>query len=179
MISFCSAVKRFHDSDAFAPTRSASASGSTDSWGRFSSTLCLCLCQTNLHMRVARKHLQTGKNYAHSTLPTAEEACLRSQKHSFQLGSPSSDSMRAALSVRRRPCHQITQQLGAFRRPVFHKSRRPTVAQPSCNALLSPLPPSNCSFARDPQTQVTNLCRPILVLELFKPRRPDSTPRSL
>ena len=40
--------------------------------------------------------------------------CLCSQQHSFQLGSPSSDNMRAALSVRRRRCHQITQQLGAF-----------------------------------------------------------------
>ena len=29
-------------------------------------------------------------------------------------GSPSSDSMRAALSICRRCCHQITQQLGAF-----------------------------------------------------------------
>ena len=40
--------------------------------------------------------------------------CLCSRQHSLQLGPPSSDSMRAALSVRRRRCHQITQQLGAF-----------------------------------------------------------------
>ena len=40
--------------------------------------------------------------------------CLCCQQHSFQLGSPSSDSMRAALSRCRRRSHQITQQLGAF-----------------------------------------------------------------
>ena len=40
--------------------------------------------------------------------------CLCSHQYSFQLGPPSSDSMRAALPVRRRHCHQITQQLGAF-----------------------------------------------------------------
>ena len=36
--------------------------------------------------------------------------CLCSQQHSFQLGSPSSDSMR----ICRRRCHQIAQQLGAL-----------------------------------------------------------------
>ena len=40
--------------------------------------------------------------------------CLCSQQHSLQLGPQSADSMRAALSVRHRRCHQITQQLGAF-----------------------------------------------------------------
>ena len=39
--------------------------------------------------------------------------CLCSQQYSLQLGSPSSDSMRAALPIRRRHCHQITQQLGS------------------------------------------------------------------
>ena len=40
--------------------------------------------------------------------------CLCSQQHSFQLGPPSSNRMRAALPIRRRRCHQITQQLGSF-----------------------------------------------------------------
>ena len=40
--------------------------------------------------------------------------CLCSQQNPFQLSPPSSDSMRAALSVCRRRCHQITQQLGAL-----------------------------------------------------------------
>ena len=40
--------------------------------------------------------------------------CLCSQQYSLQLGSPSSDSVRAALSVRRRRCHQITQQFAAL-----------------------------------------------------------------
>ena len=40
--------------------------------------------------------------------------CLCSQQHPFQLGPPSSDNMRAALSICRRRCHQFTQQLGAF-----------------------------------------------------------------
>ena len=40
--------------------------------------------------------------------------CLCSQQNPFELSPPSSDSMRAALSVCRRRCHQITQQLGAL-----------------------------------------------------------------
>ena len=81
-------------------------------------------------MRFARQAPPNKQNYAHPTLPTADFsgrslcnsgtqrsqvcACLRSQKHSFQLGSPSSDSMRAALSMSRRRSHQIAQQLGAL-----------------------------------------------------------------
>ena len=41
-------------------------------------------------------------------------ACLCSQKHTFQLGSPSSESTRAALSICRSRGDRITQQLGAL-----------------------------------------------------------------
>ena len=40
--------------------------------------------------------------------------CLCSQQYSLQLGPPSSNSVWAALSVRRRGSHRITRQLGAF-----------------------------------------------------------------
>ena len=40
--------------------------------------------------------------------------CLCSQQNPLQLSPPSSDSMRAALSVRRRRCYQVSQQLGVL-----------------------------------------------------------------
>ena len=40
--------------------------------------------------------------------------CLRSEEHSLQLGSPSSNSVRAALPTCRRRRHQFAQQLGAL-----------------------------------------------------------------
>ena len=94
--------------------------------------LCLCVCQTNLHMRVARQThpirqklctLHSTKSRGGSAAgrsatpePSARKyvSALCSKQHSFQLGSQSSDSLRAALSICRRLCHQITRQLGAF-----------------------------------------------------------------
>ena len=64
--------------------------------------------------------------------------CLCSHQYSLQQGPPSTVSMRAALSVRRRRCHQVTQQLGCLHRQVFHKSRRSTIARPYHNASFSP-----------------------------------------
>ena len=100
--------------------------------GRFASSLCLCLCQTNLHMRVARQTPPNRKNDAHSTSaitkggsaagrsaaldPSALKhvsACAVSSTRS-PLGPPSSDSVWAALSVRRRRCLPVAQQLGSF-----------------------------------------------------------------
>ena len=76
--------------------------------------LCLCLCQTDLQMGVAR---QTPPNRqklctlhsadsrggsAAGRSVTLDPSLASSQQHSFQLGPPSSDSMRPALSIFRR-----------------------------------------------------------------------------
>ena len=114
---------------------------------------CVCLCQTNLYMRVAiqappnrtvhaplslQKRKLSSKSLRNSGSQRSQVCvCLCGQQHSLQLGPPSTDGMRAALSVRRRRCHQITQQLGAL---AAHKSRRPTIARPYHNASFSPLP---------------------------------------
>ena len=86
--------------------------------------LCLCLC----HMCVAMQAPRNKQNCTRSTLPAAEQAqqhvalqlwipalpCVCLLVQSAALSPPSSDSVWAALSVCRRRCHQITQQLGAF-----------------------------------------------------------------
>ena len=44
----------------------------------------------------------------------AKSARFSREQHSFQLGPPSSNCVWAALPIRRRRCHQVSQQLGAF-----------------------------------------------------------------
>ena len=105
-------------------------------------------------MTVAMEAPSKQKN-ARTTLPAAENAqqrdapqprmpslpscvCLCSQQYSLQLGSPSSNCMRAALPIRGRRCHQIAQQLGFLHRPIFQKSQRPTVSRPCHTASFSP-----------------------------------------
>ena len=97
--------------------------------------LCLCLCQTNLLMRVAtskqtktvhtllcHQQRRLSTSLCDSTTQRSQVCvCLRSQKHSFQLGSPSSDSMRAALSICRRRSHQVAWQLGARTAILLHQ----------------------------------------------------------
>ena len=94
--------------------------------------LCVCLCQTNLHMRVAR---QTPPNrqklctfysaISRRGSAAGRSATLEPSARRFvsacevritrsQQGSPSSDSMRDALSICCHGSHQITQQFGAL-----------------------------------------------------------------
>ena len=84
--------------------------------------------------------------------------CLCSQQNPFQLSPPSSDSMRAALSVCRRRSHQITQQLGALAAHVIHEIRRPTIARPYHNASFFLRIPSNCSHSWVRRTFVATFC---------------------
>ena len=68
-----------------------------------------------LHCQQQRR--LSSKSLCDSRTQRSQVCVLCRQQHSFQLGSPSSDSMRAALSSCRRHSHQITQQLGALAAP--------------------------------------------------------------
>ena len=93
--------------------------------------LCLSLSDEPSHESHG-KHLQTNRT-VHSLL------CQ--QQHSFQLGSPSSDSMRGALSVRSRRCHQVAQQLGALAAKSSVRVKDQRMASPyRCVFSHSPAP---------------------------------------
>ena len=98
--------------------------------------LCLsvCLCQTNLHMRVARKAPPTKTSTVQALLclqqrklssrlfcnsgPRLASVCLLPQTAAFS-PTGSSNRVRAALPIRRRSRHQVSDQLGAFAAQSF------------------------------------------------------------
>jgi len=123
-------------------------------------SVCLCLCQTNRHMRVAMQAPRNKQNNAHSTLPIAEEAqlqialrlwnpalasmCLLAQSAALASTGSSIVQQRRGCTVHSplpsSPNHAAT---WFPHRPVFHKSRRPTIARPYHRFLRSS---SNCSL---------------------------------
>ena len=135
-------------------------------------SLSLCLCQKNLHMRVAiqaptrtvhallcqqQKRLSSRSIRSSETQRSQVFVCLCSQQYSFQLGPPSSDSMRAAQSVRTGRCRQITQQLGALT-AQSSKSLEDQSSHGRTTALRLLRFPSNCSHSWFRRTFVATFC---------------------
>ena len=71
--------------------------------------------------------------------------CLCRQQHSLLLGPSSSNSVWAVPPIHRRRRHQLSQQLGAFRRPVFRKSRGLAIVKPPHIAPFSPSLPATAA----------------------------------